>query len=74
MRFVTGFYEHLKAPKIQTVQRRGASLYITVGEGPQETVEVYEFGGVAGAQSCLTALTDCFRSHGTPVKVLMPQA
>ncbi len=74
LRFVTGFNEHLKAPVIRTVQRRGASLYITMGEGAKETVEVFEFEGVGNAQSCLSALTDCFRTHGAPVRVLMAES
>lgn len=74
LRFVNEFSEHLKSPKIETVQRRGAALYITSREGSKETVEVYDFGVVSGAQSCLTALTDCFRSHGSPVKVLMAES
>lgn len=72
--FVTRFYEHVKRSTIHTVQRRGAALYFTLEEGKKKTVEVFDFGVVACAQSCLTALTDCFRSMGAPVRVLMPEA
>jgi uncharacterized circularly permuted ATP-grasp superfamily protein len=74
LRFVTSFNEHLKSPIIQSVQRCGATLQMVVGTGGKQTVQTFDFSAVARAQCCLTALTDCLRSQGAPVQVLMPKA
>lgn len=72
--FVSILREHLSKPRIQSLQRRGQFLYVTVAEGKNEEVGVFDFGKVPCAQACLTALTDYLRTERMSVRVLMPAA
>jgi hypothetical protein len=66
--------EHLELKNIQSVQRRGHFIYLTVATDTGESVGIYNFGHERSAQMCLTAITDCLRVQRSPVKVLMPIA
>lgn len=70
--FVELFKLHLATRHIQSLQRKGQFLYITVSKDGSEVVSVFDFGGQPAAQLGMTALTDCLRSQGVPVKILMP--
>ena len=65
--------KHLVEEHIQSVQRRGQFIYVTL-VGDPAPVEIYDLGLAHAAQNCLTALTDCLRNQRKPVKVLMPVA
>lgn len=70
--FLTVFRDHLSKQHIQSLQRRGQFIYVTVADGKKEKVDVYDFGKVPFAQAGLTALTDYFRAERMAVRVLMP--
>lgn len=72
--FVAVYNDHLVNHSMQSLQRRGQFLYITLSRDSEETVSIFDFGQAAVAQSCLTALTDCLRGQRAAVKVLMPVA
>lgn len=72
--FLTVFRDHLSKQHIQSLQRRGQFLYVTVADGKKESVGVFDFGKVPLAQAGLTALTDYFRAERMAVRVLMPIA
>lgn len=64
--------DHLTKRNIESLQRRGQYLYLTITGEDGPAVGIYDFGVTHSAQSCLTALTDCLRSKRSPVRVLMP--
>jgi hypothetical protein len=72
--FVELFKLHLATRHIQSLQRKGQFLYINVESETGDAESIFDFGGQPAAQLGLTALTDCLRSQGVPVKVLMPAA
>jgi len=69
-RFLKFYQAHLASPRIQSLQRRGHTIYFAV-EG-SDTPEVFDFGQEHNAQRVLSALTDCLRANRAAVKVLMP--
>jgi hypothetical protein len=71
--FVDAVNTHLTTGNIQSVQMRGQFLRLVRLTEAGEREENYDFGGAHISQSCLTAMTDCFRTHRVPTKVLMPE-
>lgn len=73
VRFLSAYKAHLESQVIQSLQRRGHLLYITMADGKDTRSEVFDFGVETHAQRCLAALTDCLRTNHAPAKVLMPE-
>jgi hypothetical protein len=71
--FMDAVKTHVSTGNIQSLQIRGQYLHLVRTTNAGECEEVYDFGGVHISQSCLTAMTDWFRTHRVPTKVLMPK-